>query len=240
VDRAALNAKLDKLSAMRGDPQHGLPAAAWAENLGGVERELLLRAAIAAVRELLIPEWASRRKNDLRPQRALDAAVAWLASPTDEAVAEAKGAAKACTAARNEFFGDDHRVPQAARSVAWAVGAKDTKDAAHIFEAFASVEDELLARIALMSEYHRAPEQRRALVDVLRRLLLPPEPAAAAPVAKPASEEPPAPYSADAHFALGQRLVHKKFGDITVTGAGETWIEVELPDGSKKRLAHKP
>ena len=44
----------------------------------------------------------------------------------------------------------------------------------------------------------------------------------------------------DGHFDLGQRLTHKKFGEVAVTSVGETWIEVELEDGSKKRLAHKP
>jgi magnesium-transporting ATPase (P-type) len=28
--------------------------------------------------------------------------------------------------------------------------------------------------------------------------------------------------------------------NMLVTSVGETWIEVELPDASKKRLAHKP
>jgi hypothetical protein len=236
-DRALLTSKLDKLQAMRGDPQHGLPVTAWAEALEGVDRTLLLRTAIAAVRELLVPEWQSRRKNDQRPQRALEAAEAWLLAQNDDTVAEAKGAAKACTAARNEFFGDDHRVPQAARSVAWSVGAKDGQ---HILEALASVEDELLARIALLSEYHRAPEQRKALLDVVRRVLVPPEQAPAdTPAAKARADEPPVPYNADAHFEIGQRLIHKKFGDIQVTGAAESWIEVELPDGTKKRLTHK-
>ena len=237
MDRAQLSAKLDKLQAMRGDPQHGLPVSAWTEALDGIDRALLLRAAIATVRELLLPEWTSRRKNDHRPQKALEAAEAWLTSPSEDTVAEAKGAAKACTAARNEFFGDDHRVPQAARSVAWSVGAKD---GTHILETFAAVEDELLARIALMGEYHRAPEQRKALLDVIRNVLMPPEQApteTAAALAR--ADEPPVPYSSDEHFEIGQRLIHKKFGDIKVTGAAEAWIEVELPDGTKKRLAHK-
>jgi len=98
----------------------------------------------------------------------------------------------------------------------------------------------LLARIALMGEYHRGPEQRRAIIGVLKRVLLPPEPAAAA---EPASLPPkgPVPYSPEGHFELGQTLIHKKFGDVTVTSVGETWIEVQIPaDGSKKRLAHKP
>ncbi len=220
---------------MRGDPVKGLPETAWAEALEEVEEEPLLRAAIKAVRDLLIADWAVARRDDERPQKALESAEAWLAARTPDNLAVAKAAAKACTAARNERFGYEHRVPQAARAVAWAVGAKDR---AHIYEALASVEEELLARIALTSEYERSPEMRRALVDILRHQLAP------APVVETSpdslGDRPPVPYSAEGHFELGQKLIHKKFGDVVVTSVGETWIEVELPDATKKRLAHKP
>ncbi len=238
MDRAALSSNLDWLVAARGDPVKGLPASAWAEKLEGVDRNDLLRAAIAVTR-LLVQDWADQHKDDKRPQRAIDAAEAWLANPGPEALAEAKAAAKECTAARNETFGRDHRVPQAARHVAWAAGAKDG-DTSSIFEALASTEEELLARIALLSEYHRGPEQRRAIVDAIRKVLLPPEPSAESPPSLSPENQAPVPYSADGHFNLGQRIIHKKFGEIVVTSVGETWIEVELPDASKKRLAHKP
>jgi hypothetical protein len=237
VDRAALAAKLDRLLAMRGDPVKGLPATVWAESLDGLPREPLLRAVIEVVRTLLVPEWADRRKDDKRPQAALEAVEAWLAAPASpEALLQCKATAKACTAARGETFGDQHRIPEAARALAWAVGPKE---AAPIFDALAASEEELLARVALTSEYHLGPQQRRNIVDALRRVLLPAEkPAEDAAVSKaPAG---PAPYSADGHFELGQRVIHKKFGDVQVTSVGETWIEVELADGSKKRLAHKP
>ena len=237
MDRAALTAKFDRLLALRGDPVKGLAATEWAAALETVPQDVLIRAAIEMVRTLVLQEWIDRRKDDVRPQRALDAAEAWLASPTPDALKAVKSAAKECTAARNETFGDGHRVPQAARHVAWTCGAETSEG---IFEAIQSVEEELLARIALLSEYHRGPEQRRAIADVLKRFILPPEPPA--PTETPESRAPagPVPYNADAHFELGQRLTHKKFGDIVVTSVGETWIEVELPDGTKKRLAHKP
>src|SRR5689334_18629700 len=112
---------------MRGDPVKGLPATVWAETLTGIEREPLLRAAIAVVRTLLVPEWAARRKEDRRPQAALEAVEAWLAQPSaPEPLLQCKAAAKACTAARGETFGDQHRVPEAARALAWAVGPKET------------------------------------------------------------------------------------------------------------------
>lgn len=235
MEKAALSGKLDKLLVLRGDPVKGLPATAWAENLEGVERDELLRAGIEVVRTLLVPEWASRRKDDQRPQQALAAVESWLSSKSAEALAECKAAAKACTAARGETFGDQHRVPEAARGLAWAVGPKET---APIFDALAASEEELLARVALTSEYHLGPQQRKDIVEAIRRVLIAPEVAAiGTPSLPPAG---PAPYSPEGHFELGQIVIHKKFGDVTVTSVGETWIEVELSDKSKKRLAHKP
>ncbi len=236
MDRAALIAKFDRLLALRGDPVKGLAATDWATALEGVPQPVLMRAAMAVIRALVLEEWVDRRKDDVRPQKALEATEAWLASPSPESLKAVKNAAKDCTAARNDTFGDGHRVPQAARHVAWTSGADD---ATAVFEAIQSVEEELLSRIALMSEYHRGPEQRRAIVEVLKREILPPEPV---PPSMGESRVPagPVPYNADAHFELGQRITHKKFGEIVVTSVGETWIEVELPDATKKRLAHKP
>ncbi|MBX3226478.1 MAG: hypothetical protein KIT84_32545 [Labilithrix sp.] len=235
MDRAALAAKFDRLLALRGDPVKGLPATEWQSALEEVPRETMMRALIDMVRSLILEEWADRRKDDKRPQVALEATEAWLAGPTADNLKAVKAAAKECTAARNDTFGDGHRVPQAARHVAWTAG---NDDASGLFEAIQSVEEELLARIALMSEYHRGPEMRRAIADVLKKHVLPPEEKAApAPASLPKG---PVPYNADSHFELGQRITHKKFGEIVVTSVGETWIEVELPDQSKKRLAHKP
>lgn len=214
----------------------GLPATDWASALDGVPRETLMRAIIDMIRALILEEWAERRKDDRRPQLALEATETWLAKPSVENLKALKGPAKDCTAARNDTFGDGHRVPQAARHVAWTAG---NEDGSGLFEAIQSVEEELLARVALMSEYHRGPEMRRAIAEVLKKHLLPPEkPAQTAPESLP--PKGPVPYNADAHFDLGQRITHKKFGEIVVTSVGETWFEAELPDGTKKRLAHKP
>jgi hypothetical protein len=237
VDATAIKAKFDRLLALRGDPVKGLAATDWGSALEGVPQDVLIRAGIEMVRALILEEWADRRKEDKRPQKALDAAEAWLAAPSPEALKAVKAAAKDCTAARNETFGDGHRVPQAARHVAWTCGADD---ASGIFDAIQSVEEELLARIALMSEFHKGPEQRRAIATLLKGAILPPEPAVAPPTPESRAAADPVPYNADSHFELGQRILHKKFGEIIVTSVGETWIEVELPDATKKRLAHKP
>jgi hypothetical protein len=231
VERGELSAKLDRLLALRGDPLKGLPVAAWADNLQGVEQNVLMRAVLEAVRALALPEWEGRRPEDRRPQRACDAAEAWLQNPTEDAVKVAKEAAKECTAARNETFGDIHHTPEAARCVARLAGADNPAQA---FEALSSLEEGRLQQIALTSEYHRIPEVRRSIVGVLRRTLLPPE--------KPAGEAPPlsvVPYSLDAKFELGQRIAHPKFGEVPVVGLGDKWVEVQLADGTKKRLAQR-
>jgi hypothetical protein len=236
VDALDLNGKLDRLLSLRGDPATGLGPAPWAELLAAIPKEQLLTAAITAVRQLLVPDWEISRKSDRRPQIALESAEAWLAERSASNIEKVKAAAKACTEARGERFGNDHRVPEAARGVAWSVTAKDLTP---IFETLATIEEELLARIALTSEYHRGPEQRRALVDTVRAVLVPKESVKLA-AAISAADLPPVPYSPEGHFLLGQRLTHKKFGAVAVTSVGETWIEVELSDASKKRLAHKP
>ncbi|MBA3457088.1 MAG: hypothetical protein H0T42_28655 [Deltaproteobacteria bacterium] len=223
--------RFDRLSAIRGDTVKGLPATAWAANLGDLDRDLLLRAAIEATRTLILPEWESKRAEDRRPQLALEAAEAWIANKNPDVIAQAKIAAKDCTAARNETFGYDHRIPEAARACAWTVGAKDNE---HIWDALSAIEGELLARIQLVAEYHRAPEQRRALLAVLKKVLEPKQ-EAAAPV-----ETGPVPYSASGSFSVGQELTHVKFGKLVVTATSGNTLDVQLEDGTTKRLAHKP
>lgn len=225
-----LQEKLARLAAIRGDTVKGLPDSAWAANLGDQDPDLLLRAAIAATRQLVLGEWESKRVEDRRPQLALEAAEAWLATRSADAIAQAKLVAKDCTAARNETFGYDHRIPEAARACAWSVAAKDLS---HIWEAFTAIEQELLARVQLVAEYHRAPEQRRALLAVIKGVLEPRTETAPAPSG-------PVPYAASGSFVVGQELTHVKFGKLVVTTAAASTIDVQLEDGTTKRLAHKP
>ena len=226
-----LTERFDRLAAIRGDTTKGLATTAWNANLGDLDRDQLLRAAIAATRALILPEWESKRADDRRPQQALEAVEAWLANKTDDTASAAKAAAKECTAARNETFGYDHRIPEAARAIAWAVTAKDNTP---IWEALGAIEEELLARIQLVAEYHRAPEQRRALLGALRNVLEPKQAEA------PPDATGPVPYAASGGYRVGQQLTHVKFGLLTVTAAQGTTIEVTLEDGSVKQLAPKP
>lgn len=223
--------RFERLAAIRGDVVKGLPATAWATNLDDLDRDLLIRAAVEATRSLILAEWTSKRPDDRRPHIALEAAEAWLATKSEDAATSAKAAAKECTAARNETFGTDHRIPEAARACAWAIAGKDNTD---IWDALTAIEGELIARVTLVAEYHRVPEQRKAILGVLRGVLEPKQveeaPAATGPV----------PYAASGNFSVGQKLTHAKFGDLVVTAAGDKWIDVQLSDGTTKRLAQKP
>ncbi|MBL0220936.1 MAG: hypothetical protein IPQ07_44585 [Myxococcales bacterium] len=223
--------RLTRLASLRGDPAKGIPVSAWSTNLDDLDRDLLLRAAIHVTRTLMIPEWESKRAEDRRPQLALEAAESWLATKSPDAIANAKLTAKECTAARNETFGTDHRIPEAARACAWAVGAKDN---AHIWDGLQSIEEDLLARIALVAEYHRVPEVRKSILAALRTVLAPTNTAAA-----PTSSGP-VPYAASGHFEVGQQLTHPKFGNLVVTASVDKTIDVQLDDGTTKRLAQKP
>ena len=224
--------RFERLAALRGDAQKGIPVSAWLTNLNDCDPDLLIHACIAATRELILDDWVLKRPDDKRPQAALDAAEAWVKDKSADNVASAKIAAKACTAARSETFGTDHRIPEAARACAWSVAAKDNE---HIWDSLSAIEQELLARIALVADYHRLPEQRRNLLTVLRRVLEPPEETTVLLV-----QTGPVAYSASGNFTVGQKLMHAKFGDLVVAAAGDKWIDVTLPDGTTKRLAQKP
>jgi hypothetical protein len=226
-----MDERFERLLTLRGHPVKGLPASAWAANLGEFDRGDVLRAVIEATRTLLLPDWEALRHDDKRPQLALEAAEAWLASPTPEAVKHAKAQGKGCTAARNETFGRDNAVPEAARALAWAAGAKDSSD---IWDALCAIEAGLLARIALVGEYKLAPQQRRAIVEVLSRVLTPKREDV------PATSSEPVPYSPAGSFTVGQRLLHTKFGNVLVIAAGDKWIDVQLEDNTTKRCAQKP
>ena len=223
--------RFERLAILRGDSVKGLPATAWQTNLDDIDRDVLIRALIEATRALILDEWTSKRVDDRRPQKALEATEKWLASRADADLDALKEAAKECTAARGETLGTDHRIPEAARACAWAVTAKDKAD---LWDGLVAIEGELLARVNLVAEYHRIPEQRKALLAVLKRVIEPPKvedkPAATGPV----------PYSASGNFSVGQQLTHVKFGDLEVTAAGDKWIDVKLTDGTTKRLAQKP
>jgi hypothetical protein len=118
-----------------------------------------------------------------------------------------------------------------ARAIVWAASANDVS---HLWDALVAIEAEFLGRIALVAEYKRGPEQRRAIVDILRTQLEPAETVVPAPTNEPVA------YAASGKFGVGQKLTHAKFGNLEVVAAGDKWIDVRLEDGTTKRLAQKP
>src|SRR5262245_54114649 len=73
-----------RLAALRGDVVEGIPVTAWASNLEGIDRDVLLRAVIETIRTLILPEWESKRPDDRRPRLALEATEAWLRAKTED------------------------------------------------------------------------------------------------------------------------------------------------------------
>ena len=72
------------------------------------------------------------------------------------------------------------------------------------------------------------------MLAVLRKVLEPKQ-ETAAPV-----QTGPVPYSASGSFTVGQELTHVKFGKLVVTATSGNTMDVQLEDGTTKRLAHKP
>ena len=174
VERAALAAKLDKLLAMRGDPVKGLPATVWAEALRRASRESssFAPSSRSFARSSCPSGPIAARTTGARRRRSRRSKHGSRSPPRPRRSSQCKAAAKACTAARGETFGDQHRVPEAARALAWAVGPKE---AAPIFDALACERRGAARAHRADAEYHLGPQQRRNIVDALRRVLLPPE-----------------------------------------------------------------
>jgi hypothetical protein len=229
-----ISKKLEILERLRGDPTKGLAAAAWQEHLSEVPYLDLARACMVLAEQLLIPGWVEMRGKDERPQQALAAMTALLQESNATTVLALKEASKACTAAKQETYGQDHRVPEAIREIGKAILSKE---AAPLFDTLALAEEELVNKQLLFSHFEEAAKQRSAMLNVLREHLVPKVDDAPR---MSITDMPPAPYSPEAHFSLGQRIAHKKFGEIVVVSVGETWIEAETKEGEKKRLAHKP
>jgi hypothetical protein len=225
---------LDILERLRGDPTKGLAATVWQEHLRDVPYLDLARACMVLAQDLLIPGWVEMRGKDERPQQALAAMTALLLDANATNVAALKEASKACTAAKQETYGQDHRVPESIREIGKAILSKE---AVPLFDTLALAEEELVNKQLLFSHFEEAAKQRAAMIRILRDQLLPKE--ADAPRMS-ITDMPPVPYSPESNFSLGQRITHKKFGEIIVTSVGETWIEAETKEGEKKRLAHKP
>lgn len=149
------------------------PDASWAPALARVPATILVRGAASVVRALLLPEYAERRPQDRRPMRAVEAAEAWLVAPATSRALHAKAVAKACTHARKDTLGAEHRIAEAARAVATAVTrASDDAMRRDAIEALAYVEEHLLERHAIAGEHDRRSEVRERMVAALGSALV--------------------------------------------------------------------
>lgn len=146
------------------------PGEVWGAALAHIPTDRLVGAVAKTVRELLLPEYAATRPTDRRPERALDAAEAWLSRRTDDARAHAAAVAKACTAARRETLGFEHRIAEAARAVATSVTrTSEPAVRAELFEALARTEEHLLHGHAVKGVHDEATEVRASVLETLRR-----------------------------------------------------------------------
>lgn len=145
------------------------PGEIWGAAVADIPTDRLVGAVAKTVRELLLPDYAASRPTDRRPERALEAAETWLSRRTGDARAHAAAVAKACTAARRETLGFEHRIAEAARAVATAVTRTDERATrAELFEALARTEDHLLHRHAVKGVHDTATEVRACILETLR------------------------------------------------------------------------
>jgi hypothetical protein len=145
----------------------------WPNHLRVFGQDELLRATAAVVRSLLLPQWAERRPNDSRPRRAVEAAELWLKKKTPNAVQHASVLAKACTTARRDSFGYEHRIAEAARAIANApAAARGERFQECLAEALEKAEEHINSELYVKALYGREKETRARIADALRSALL--------------------------------------------------------------------
>jgi len=115
---------------------------------------------------------ASRRKDDREPQKA-------IRSRRVLACIEGTGGARGMQGRGQGVHGGPRRDvrrsasrPRGARGLAWAVGPKESAPSRRA----RGKRGGAARAVALTSEYHLGPQQRRNIVDALRRVLLQPTP----------------------------------------------------------------
>jgi hypothetical protein len=108
----------------------------------------------ATVAELVLPEWRTARPGDTVPVRAVRAALADPAGSDDGLRRHARTLAKACGDSRRRSLGYEHRIAEAARSLANAAAAGSDEAAMEaVGEALAKVEEHLLYKLAVAGVY---------------------------------------------------------------------------------------
>jgi len=151
-----LTAKFDRLLALRGDPVKGLAATDWGSALEGVPQDVLMRAAHCDGARACPSGVGGSPKDDAVRRKALESnrGVGSLESvETLKAIKWCRQRLHGRGATRRLVMDTAFHKPRVTSR-----GQPGADDSSGVFEAIQSVEEELLSRIALMSEYHRGPE----------------------------------------------------------------------------------
>lgn len=144
----------------------------WAPLVRDVPTDALVRAVARAIRELVLPEYSASRPGDRRPHRAVEAAELWLERRSADARSHAAAVAKACTKARADTLGHEHRIAEAARALATAV-TRTSEGAirAELHESIAKIEEHLVYRLAVEGEHRRDAEVRARVLEAITRAI---------------------------------------------------------------------
>jgi hypothetical protein len=133
-----------------------------------------VHAIAGAVRALLLPIWADAHPGNRQPARAIDAAIACVDGPTENATRHALAIAKACGLERKRTFGYEHRIAEAARALIWsATRVSRESQLEALAEALARIEDELVSRDAVKGVYGHEREHRARIIHALRSTIEP-------------------------------------------------------------------
>ncbi len=115
----------------------------------------------ASVVGLILPEWEAARPNDTVPPRAVAAALLNPNGDDENLRRHAKALAKGCSESRHRSLGYEHRIAEAARSLANAAAAASDKTALdEVAESLAKVEEHLLYCLACAGVYNKEREVR--------------------------------------------------------------------------------
>ena len=139
----------------------------WSGPVAFEDPVVLLLSAARVVEALALPIWNHGRPSDVRPSRALEAVRTFVRKGDANSISYCAAASKGCSAARRDSLGSEHRVAEAARSLALAVKQTGQVSDKHIFEALQSVEEALKYEYAIDAIYGRDADIRAAMLGVL-------------------------------------------------------------------------
>ena len=131
-----------------------------------VESNDLLLSCVAAVLQLVTPEWQSNRPNDSVPIRAIEAALNYAENPSRNIKKHVSTLAKGCSSSRRKSLGYEHRIAEAARAFANAsVAENQDRTVSEIAEALSKTEEHILYKHSIKAEYGKEAETRQRMLE---------------------------------------------------------------------------